>query len=87
MTDAVRANLLEYCGYKTQLLEFVDMDNTPKNLLIRAVRQEMSGKEQYLEEVENLMNEFHFSPTLYRLLQAEGMLGDRNRRMRRRSVL
>lgn len=87
MTDAIRANLLEYCGYKTQLMEFVDLENTPKNLLIRAVRHDASGKEQYLEEVENLMREFHFSPTLYRLLEAEGMLRGRSSRMRRRSQI
>ena len=37
MTDAVRANLLTAKGYDTQILEFIDMEHTPKNLLIRAV--------------------------------------------------
>ena len=36
MTDAVRANLLECVGYKTQLLEFIDISHSPKNILIRA---------------------------------------------------
>lgn len=39
MTDAVRANLLEQYGYDTQILEFIDMEHTPKNILIRAVRK------------------------------------------------
>lgn len=39
MTDAVRANLLEEMGYETQILEFIDMEHTPKNLLIRAVKR------------------------------------------------
>ena len=38
MTDAMRGQLLEMKGYKTQLLEFIDMENTPKNILIRGVK-------------------------------------------------
>ena len=38
MTDAMRGQLLEIEGYKTQLLEFIDMEHTPKNILIRAVK-------------------------------------------------
>lgn len=46
ITDAVRANLLEELGYDTQILEFIDMEHTPKNLLIRAVkRQKAAGIE------------------------------------------
>ncbi|MCM1024761.1 MAG: SAM-dependent methyltransferase [Prevotella sp.] len=75
-TDAVRANLLEYCGYKTQLLEFVDFEHTPKNILIRAVKRNGSpkGREKYLEEVNALAEEFSFEPTLLKLLRGSGRL-------------
>ena len=70
-TDAIRANLLEYCGYKTQLLEFIDLAHTPKNLLIRAVRRPTIPKgirEKALAEAQALMEEFSFQPMLYTLL-------------------
>lgn len=76
-TDAVRANLLEACGYKTQLLEFIDFAHTPKNILIRAVQKKVvpaSVRRNYLKEVEQMMDEFHFNPTLYRLLKESGRL-------------
>ena len=70
-TDAIRGNLLEYCGYKTQLLEFIDFEHTPKNILIRAVRRPImpkQAKENMLGEVRAMMKEFSFEPTLYQLL-------------------
>lgn len=76
-TDAVRANLLEVCGYKTQLLEFVDFAHTPKNILIRAIRKPVVPapvKKKYLDEVEAAMEEFHVTPTLYTLLQECGKI-------------
>ena len=76
-TDAVRANLLEVCGYKTQLLEFVDFAHTPKNILIRAIRKPVvpaSVKKKYLGEVEAVMEEFHVTPTLYTLLKESDKL-------------
>ena len=76
MTDAIRGNLLQYAGYKTQLLEFVDLSHTPKNILIRAVRTNVSAgtKEQVLAEVETLTDEFGFDPTLYRLFRENGIV-------------
>ncbi len=76
-TDAIRANLLECCGYRTQLLEFIDFAHTPKNILIRAVQKKVvpaSVKKNYRDEAERLMEEFHFEPTLYRLLIEAGKL-------------
>lgn len=72
MTDALRADLLEYCGYKTQVLEFVDLSHTPKNLLIRGIKKNSTDKqhqEKILAEVKRTMEEFHVSPALYHLLQ------------------
>ncbi|MBR6634919.1 MAG: SAM-dependent methyltransferase, partial [Clostridia bacterium] len=71
LTDSVRANLLEYCGYKTQVLEFVDFAHTPKNLLIRAVLNPSAtkkSKEKALAEVDAAIAEFNVKPTLYGLL-------------------
>ncbi len=71
LTDSIRGNLLEYCGYKTQLLEFIDFAHTPKNILIRAVLRNTTPKatkEKALNEVNSAINEFNVSPTLYNLL-------------------
>ena len=38
-TDALRAQLLEGQGYRTQILEIIDMEHTPKNILLRAVKK------------------------------------------------
>lgn len=76
-TDAIRANLLEYCGYRTQMLEFIDFEQTPKNLLIRAVRKPVvpsSVRKKYLAEVHQVMEEFQVDPMLYRLLKEDGRI-------------
>lgn len=71
-TDAIRGKLLEYCGYKTQLLEFIDFAHTPKNILIRAVKRPMTVKNartKAMDEVDQLCEEFHFKPKLYNLIK------------------
>lgn len=67
MTDAVRANLLTAKGYDTQILEFIDMEHTPKNLLIRAV---YTGKdsENAAEALKNMEEALHLNLALNKLL-------------------
>ncbi len=69
LTDGIRANLLEQNGYDVQVLEFIDMQHTPKNILIRAVR-----KERYTAaggaDVQHLMEALHAEPMLDTLLRS-----------------
>lgn len=67
MTDAVRANLLTAKGYDTQILEFIDMEHTPKSLLVRAV---YTGKdsENAAEALKNMEEALHLNLTLNKLL-------------------
>lgn len=71
-TDAMRGKLLEYQGYQVDMLEFVDMDNSPKNLLIRAKRGKMPNlykKKALEEEFACFGQEFGTKLTLFRLLE------------------
>ena len=69
LTDGLRAQMLKSAGYDTQILEFISMEHTPKNLLIRAVKNE-NRKEDIKQRMawENCMQAFHAEPTLKRLL-------------------
>ena len=69
MTDAIRGNVLTCCGYRTQLLEFVDFAASPKNILIRAVRGQVTEKkkQQAKEEIERICEEFHIEQMLVKL--------------------
>ena len=70
-TDALRANLLEEQGYDTQILEFIDMEHTPKNILIRAVKRESPKTESALKESEVLSGFLHARITLQDLLEGD----------------
>ncbi|MDO5382540.1 MAG: SAM-dependent methyltransferase [Eubacteriales bacterium] len=67
ITDAARAELLKANGYETQILEFIDMEHTPKNLLIRAVK---TGKvnEEARREVAEMEKNLNVNLTLFRLI-------------------
>ncbi|MDE6883720.1 MAG: SAM-dependent methyltransferase [Lachnospiraceae bacterium] len=73
VTDALRAQLLEAEGYAVDILEFIDMEHTPKNLLIRAVRQGETARrgakqEQARRETAQLTDFLNIRPTLQKLL-------------------
>lgn len=67
-TDGARAKLLESKGYQTQILEFIDMEHTPKNLLIRAVKTGKPDNKAY-EEVQNMSRMLNIDLTLKKLLE------------------
>lgn len=66
ITDALRAGLLEEAGYHTQILEFIDMEHTPKNILIRAVKNGAGKKNDRLKACMDLLG---VDPLLGRLLE------------------
>lgn len=74
ITDGIRAKLLESKGYRVQLLEFIDMEHTPKNLLIRAVKK---GGDKDLEALQTLTEELNARLTLERLLYPQGIASER----------
>lgn len=67
LTDTIRAKLLEYSGYNVDILEFVDFDASPKNLLVRA-KYTGNSNAKALDEVNQILDEFKIVQTLYKLL-------------------
>lgn len=69
VTDSLRAALLEAEGYTVQMLEFIDMAHTPKNILLRAVRKQSNpDRARLLREYEVLRDFWHATPALERNL-------------------
>lgn len=69
ITDVSRAELLQYNGYKTQILEFIDMSHTPKNLLIRAIKRDKNVNiNKSRKQLDALKKEFNYEITLEKLL-------------------
>ena len=68
ITDGLRAEMLEQCGYDTQVLEFIDMEHTPKNILIRGVKR-TKEREINFEKYDNCCKALHVDPMLGKLLK------------------
>lgn len=68
LTDAIRARILELKGYKTSVMEFIDMEHTPKNIMIRAVKTRGNTvDDKELGELSELMSEYSVKQKLYEL--------------------
>ncbi len=74
-TDGIRGKLLEAVGFETQILEFIDMEHTPKNLLLRAVRRGQPSPEKF-DMVKGFCDTFSLKPTLLRLVEEAGYMVD-----------
>jgi hypothetical protein len=62
ITDSVRANVLEIMGYRTQVLEFIDMEHTPKNIMIRAFFEENKKINKAVAEYKEFKNQWQITP-------------------------
>jgi len=84
-TDTMRAALLTSCGYQTQVMEFIETEHTPKNLLIRAIRRSgtsgsRAAADKALADVRNLRSQLGVEPlTLERRLMDSGLLESKAR--------
>ena len=71
LTDAFRALILQIMGYRTQVVEFVAPEATPKNLLLRAEQAHRPGEPTTMQEYRELKQFWSVEPAL------EGMLGEK----------
>jgi len=62
LTDSVRANVLEIMGYRTQVIEFIDMEHTPKNIMIRAFFEDTPNVSKVVKQYKEFKNEWQVSP-------------------------
>ncbi len=68
LTDAIRANMLEEQGYEVQILEFIDMEHTPKNILIRGVKRQ-DGNKKKESKIQQMTELLGIETTLQKLLK------------------
>ena len=62
LTDSVRANVLEIMGYRTQVIEFIDMEHTPKNVMIRAFFENNIKVNKIIQQYKEFKNEWQITP-------------------------
>lgn len=71
ITDSIRGCILEASGYKTELMEFINIEHSPKNILIRAIKRKISDdkkKDSYFQ-ARALSEEFNVEQKLMSLME------------------
>lgn len=71
LTDALRASLMRQAGYRTEIIEFVPSEHTPRNTLLRAVKTGAKAEAKVVEEYASLVREWGVTPKLSALLGSE----------------
>lgn len=69
ITDGLRAQMLEACGYKVNVMEFIDMEHTPKNILIKAIRSHNEPNIKAYETYQSLSKELHLDLALNQMIR------------------
>lgn len=69
LTDTFRANILRIVGYRTDVTQFIPIEHTAKNLMIRAVKAPSTNKARWLDDYRNLKSFWQVTPYLERLLE------------------
>ncbi|MEV8375012.1 SAM-dependent methyltransferase [Kribbella sp. NPDC056861] len=70
LTDSLRAAVLRQVGYRVEVVQFVDSEHTPRNLLLRAARTGAAAGPEVRAEYEALTGEWHVTPHLATLVLA-----------------
>ena len=71
LTDTFRANILRIMGYRTDVTQFVPIEHTAKNLMIRSVKTSPPGNTRWVDEYRNFKSFWQVTPYLEKLLGEE----------------
>ena len=68
LTDSIRSRILNLVGYKSEIMEFIEVENTPKNLMIRSIKNNKPMDNNKKRELDEIIEQYGISPTLYTLI-------------------
>lgn len=68
LTDSIRSRILNLVGYKSEIMEFIEIENTPKNLMIRSIKNNKPMDNDKKHELDEIIEQYGISPTLYNLI-------------------
>ena len=69
LTDGLRAQMLEACGYKVNVMEFIDMEHTPKNILIKAIRSSETSDDMAYKTYQSISKDLNLDLSLGKFIK------------------